>query len=237
MKNLLYIGLLLLAWGCNENEVPVYDLPKTSIQFNYKADELKLNYDFAFQYEIVKGEWFDEKVYYGDALRRDTVSLQVSVLGFTEEQDREFSLKTVPVKGQDSVLLADIEFLPSYQFKANHLVDTVQVVLIRPGKRGKYTVGITFDLHAGSSFELGAEEQVIYEVNITDRYPEPADWQYAEYFLGEYSEEKYAFYVTVLHKTLESWADWDNVTLRAALEEYNTAHPDAPKDFTFPEMD
>lgn len=237
MKQLLYIGLLLLVWGCEKNEVPVYDLQKSSIQFNYKPDAMKLDYDFSFQYRTIKGQWYDEYVYYGDSLQRDTISLYLSALGFAEGQDREFSLKTVPVKGQDSTLLADIEFLPSYHFRANHLVDTIQVVLLRPAQRGRYTIGITFDLDADSPFELGVEEQNVYQVNITDRYPKPDEWTEAEYFLGEYSEEKYAFYVTVLHKPLEYWASWDNGTLRQALDDYNTAHPDAPKDFTFPVLD
>lgn len=238
MKQLLYIGLFLLVWGCEKNEVPVYDLQKSSIQFNYKADAMKLDYDFAFQYETEKDPWgYEYRYYYGDSLQRDTISLYISALGFAEGQDREFSLKTVPVKGQDSTLLADIEFLPSYHLRANHLIDTIQVVLLRPAQRGRYTIGITFDLDADSAFELGVEEQNVYQVNISDRYPKPYDWSEAEYYLGEYSEEKYAFYVTVLQKPLEFWAFWDNAALRQALDEYNAANPDSPKDFTFPVLD
>lgn len=238
MKQLLYIGLILLVWGCEKNEVPVYEQQKSSIQFNYKPDAMKLDYDFAFQYKAEKDPWgYEYRYYYGDSLQRDTISLYISALGFAEGQDREFSLKTVPVKGQDSTMLADIEFMPSYHLRANHLIDTIQVVLLRPAQRGRYTIGITFDLDADSAFELGVEEQNIYQVNITDRYPKPVDWSEAEYYLGEYSEEKYAFYVTVLQKPLEYWASWDNEALRQALDEYNAAHPDAPKDFTFPVLD
>lgn len=237
MKKILYIALLLLVWGCEKSDVFVYDQPKSSIQFNYRPGEVKLDYNFAFQYEVVIDPWgYEDRVYYGDSLRRDTISLHLSVLGLKDDMDREFSLKLVPVKGQDSTMLAEVELFPPYHFRAGQLLDTIQVVLLRPEKRGKYTIGITFDLDDHSPFALGVEEQNIYRINITDRYPEPSDWQDAEYFLGKYSEEKYAFYVTVLQKPLQSWAYRDNAVLREALDTYNAAHPDAPKDFSFPEL-
>ena len=71
------------------------------------------------------------------------------------------------------------------------------MILVRPEQRGKYAVGITFDFEDGNSlFDSGAEEQSVYEVFVSDRYEEPADWD--QNALGEFSEEKYAFFVTVL---------------------------------------
>lgn len=237
MKKIWYIGLLLLAWGCEKNDVFVYDQPKSSIQFNYKPDKMKLEYNFAFQYkEKKKDPWGQLQPFYlGDSLRRDTVDLYISVLGLKEDIDREFSLKQVLVKGQDSSMVADVEFLPPYYLRAGQLLDTIQVVLLRPDKRGKYTIGVTFDVNDNSPFALGVQEQNVYQLNILDRYTEPADWRGYESFFGEFTEEKYAFYVTVLHKKFEGYMFYmDLDPLMEALDEYNAAHPDAPKDFYFP---
>ncbi|MEG2227478.1 MAG: DUF4843 domain-containing protein [Odoribacter sp.] len=242
MRNLIYMAILLLLGACQKEEVFLYDEAKSSIQFNYADAEIVLDYNFAMQYKIVEIDmgWGvqEDRFYYGDSLRRDTIPLVLSVLGLKDENERPFKLKTVLVKGQDSTKIADVEFLPSYSFQANSLKDTIQIVLLRPAERGEYTIGITFDVEGEEApFALGAEEKSIYRLNISDRYRKPASWDgMAELYLGEYSEEKYAFIVTLRGKpNIVFWECWlYNQDLRDALDAYNTAHPDSPKDFTFP---
>ncbi|MEI3420843.1 MAG: hypothetical protein V8R91_07230 [Butyricimonas faecihominis] len=55
--------------------------------------------------------------------------------------------------------------------------------------------------------------------------------------VGEFSEDKYAFMVTILGKLYDPYANWssDIATLLEALNEYNASHPGEEKDFTFPE--
>lgn len=243
MKKLLYIGLFLLMWGCERNDVFVYDQSKNSIQFDYSKGNMSLNFDFAFQYqEVIKYPGYPPaQEYYGDAFRDTIISLKVSILGLKSNVDQNVSLKLTALdEEQDTSGFACVELLPPYIFKANHLKDTLYVKLHRPEKRGEYAVGITFDLNDTSYYARGAEEQLVYWLHISDRYPKPEGWN--EYYFGEYSEEKYAFYVTALkHPYLKREPyDWqymyDNEDLRRALDEYNTAHPEAPKDFNFPEI-
>ena len=158
-------------------------------------------------------------------------------MGHASDVDREFKLKTVPLELLEELPLATVEFLPKYTFRANHLLDTIQVILIRPEQRGKYAIGITFDFEDESSlFDSGAEEQSVYQVMVSDRYEKPTDWAEGEDALGEFSEEKYAFFVTVLGKKFSPYLDWGtyNQVLRNKLAEFNEKHPDTPKDFTFP---
>lgn len=238
----ILIFFFLLCVACEKEGLVKYSQDKDSIQFDYEIEDMVLDYNFALQYEerTVSDEWGSWKVnyYLGDSIWRDTISLALSLIGDSSEKDRIFRMKTVPIDGQDSVTMAKVEFLSSYVFRANQLVDTVQIILLRPTQRGEYKIGLTFDVEGDSNFNLGVKERTVYQLNIADRYEKPSDWDSQVMYIGEYSEEKYAFMVTTLHTLFSRWSDWgkNNLILREALEKYNQMHPDAPKDFDFPEL-
>lgn len=238
MSKYIYIGFLLLFLSCQKEGIVGYNLEKDCIQFNYTQANMTYRFNFADGYVEKTDEWgYPSRYYLGDSLRRDTISLNLSLMGREGDADREFRLKTVPLVELDTLPLATVEFLPSYTFKANQLKDTIQIVLVRPEKRGHYAVGITFDLEGGDAmFDSGAEELSVYSLYISDRYEKPSQWDRRKDYLGEFSEEKYAFMISVLHIRFGYYSDWGthNKTLRDALEEYNNSHPDNPKDFTFP---
>lgn len=231
MKTIFYWGImLLLLAGCQKEEVSPYADALGGLQFDYKS--MTRSYNFSF----VRNE---EGKYLGDSLRSDTIRVALSLVGYVADRDREVVLDTTMIKGQSDTAIAQVTFLPPYVFRANRLKDTIKMVLYRPEKRGKYTIGITFDWDAMTgSFEKGTKERLVYRIDITDNYPQPEEW--AEKYLGEYTEEKYAFYVTVTGEIYKSLDKKDgpryNKLLRQALEEYNREHPDEPKDFDFPKI-
>ena len=178
-------------------------------------------------------------LYYGDSLRTDTMRLLVAVAGKTSEQAREYSLKTLPLA--DSIETAEIQFFNPYRIEAGQMQDTAIIVINRPAKRGEFGVKVTFDITNSPDFGSSIYGWNSHNLTVVDRYPEPNGWDENQY--GEYSEEKYAFWVTVLQTTYENrwnmfdqnWMPIDIVkVLNDALREYNTTHPDNKKDFTFP---
>ena len=240
MNKCMCIGIFLLLLGCQKEGILSFEQAKDGIQFNYNpnGDEMTLNYDFAFQ-AIEQRDKYNRVtyIYLGDSITVDTIPLCVSLLGEASDVDREFKLKAVPLDLVEELPLGEVKFLPQYIFRANQLLDTVQVVLVRPKSRGKYAVGITFDLEEGNAaFSSGVEEQNLYKVIISDRYEKPENWDECKNALGEFSEEKYAFMVTILHVKYSPSLDWGayNVVLREKLAEYNQNHPNALKDFDFP---
>ena len=238
MKRYFYIGFLLFLLGCQKEGIVEYNLDKDCLQFDYSTTEMSLSYNFAEQYIEVEGEYGQVDYYYlGDSLRRDTISLNLSLIGWEGSEDRVFKLKTVPLVELDTLPMAPVEFLESYIFRADQLKDTIQIVIVRPEARGRYGAGITFDVEGEDAiFDLGAEEKQVYELYISDSYEQPSDWDRNIAYLGEFSEEKYAFMVTVLNFLYSvniEWSDY-NEYLRNKLEEFNAANPDSPKDFTFP---
>lgn len=238
MKRYFYIGLLLFLLGCQREGIVEYNLEKDCLQFDYSTTNMSFSYNFAEQYVMVAGQWGQMEYYYlGDSLSRDTLSLNLSLIGWEGTEDREFKLKLVPLVELDTLPMATVEFLDPYIFRADQLKDTIKVVIVRPEARGRYGAGITFDVEDENAiFDLGAEEKQIYELYISDTYSKPTDWDRSIAYLGEFTEEKYAFMVSVLHFLYSVNIDWGgyNEYLRSALDEFNAEHPDAPKDFTFP---
>lgn len=240
MNKYIYIGFLFLLMACQKEGIVSFDQEKDCIQFNYdlEKDEMLYEYNFADQFIMGEDQWgYPTPVYLGDSISRDTISLHLALMGHASDVDREFKLKTVAVTELDTLPLATVEFYPSYTFRANRLLDTIQIILIRPETRGKFAVGVTFDFEDGNAiFDSGAEELSVYQLIILDRYEKPSQWDMQKSYLGEYSEEKYAFMVTVLQAKFSPWADWaaNNKILRTTLDEFNGEHPNTPKDFTFP---
>lgn len=236
MKNfVIYISMLLISLtACQEREVLPY-MEKDGLQFNYDTAHMSSAYDFMQQAETKNGRPY----YYGDDLLRDTIYIQVSVMGFPGVENREFALKTVYLEGEDSTATPPVEFMPSYTFTAGRTTQRIAVAVVRPQIRMDYTVGITFDLEQSDPmFELGVEEQAVYRLRVSNRYPEPPGWDRFLDYLGEYTEEKYAFLVTTTHNLFNSnlsTADWIsmNKTLRTAVDQYNQQH-EVKLDFTFP---
>lgn len=70
----------------------------------------------------------------------------------------------------------------------------------------------------------------------------PGWWAEKSNYLGDYSPEKEAFMqqiMPVYNATYQEWANWTdwNPIFRYELAAYNSAYPDAPYGFTFPEVD
>ena len=242
IKNVIYICLLALALGsCEQKDSFLYE-EKAGLYFyvpdvrdgeTVDPNALVKEVDFAFR---KTGEWnlmWYCETFYGDSLKADTLRLVVSLIGKVSDQPREYNLKAVAVDGE--LPMTELQFQNPYILKANALSDTALVIIPRPQQRGEYAVAITFN--DSENFDGIVSERNEYRLFISDRYPEPVGWD--SYTYGEYSEEKYAFWVTVLGITYDyRWYMYDNGlgSLIAALEEYNATHPDAPKDFTFPGM-
>lgn len=245
-----YIGLIFLIalFACQEDDLVWYSQEGDALHF-YIGDEttdvLERSFNFAFANVMQDdGNYY----YYGDSLDSWTYSGRESIVlelqGFPSPDERRYRLKTVLVKGQDSTKVAEVLFEDYYSLNPNQTKDTIQLTILRPPTRGTYVVGITVDTAGNDAFfkEMGTAEQSVYRLEVKDTYEEPSAWRYRTEWLGEFSEEKYAFMVTFSHKLFSEtnnhmWNETDiyNMELRNALETFNaTAAPEDRKTFTFP---
>ena len=243
MKNIWYICLLaLVMFGC-EQEDSFYYGEKAELYFvsavGDQAGNMSKNIDFAFRKTGQMDMNYMYNLYYGDSLRMDSVSLVVSLLGEVSDQPREYNLEIVT---PDSLPQTQVILRNPYVLEANATRDTIVIVVPRPEKRGEFQVDLAF-VESTDFSKSSLQNRGEFSIRISDRYPKPAAWE--DHIYGEYSEEKYAFWVTVLQAVYEDkWAFYDMYwmpttridELIAALNAYNAAHPNAPKDFTFPGM-
>lgn len=246
MKRYIYLIFLLGLFACQEDELVEYSQEQDALQFWADPDETNfLNWEMNFATvtyeEVVNG--VPQICYYGDSLASYTFDKVVLELqGFPTPDERQYKLKTVLVEGQDSSRVAEVIFEPYYSLAPNQLKDTVKITVLRPKTRGVYTVGIVVDTDGDDVFfEKGVEECAVLRLDIKDVYEKPEDWDQREEWLGEFSEEKYAFMVTYSRKpfsrnenSMWNLTDQYNVELRRALAAFNELHPGDEKDFTFP---
>lgn len=234
-KTCVLIILALLFASCAKDEMLKFDAEKDGVQFEYKKDQYKTVVDFAFQYKEVEDEWgYPMPHYYGDSIQIYQLPIIVSLVGHPSDKDRQFKLKSNQGEGLSPEL---VELDESYTFRAGRLVDTIQVTVKRPQQRGVFNAALAFDTEdPQSDFILGVAEKINFNIQIKDQYSKPEDWDGREAWLGEFSEEKYAFIVSVLHITYGYYTDWGqyNAQLRDELALYNQRNPQNPKTFSFP---
>ena len=244
-KYILYIGFLLPSFAsCQEKEIIGYSLERDGLQFNYDTNALRVTVDFMKEY-VTDTMWWGQPgnspydlipKYSGDSLVKKGVKLNLYLMGRAADYDREFRLKAKVEEGEDPTAVSFLEFEPSYVFRAGQLKDTVEVYVLNPKVRKEFTVSIVFDVeNSDPSLELGAAEKDEYRVRLINRYPQPREWD--DNVVGEYTEDKYAFMVTILKTLYNPYANWseDLKTLNEALAEYKALHPDEEVDFSFPE--
>lgn len=237
MNNKIYFIIILsmVLFSCSKEDVFLYDQNKEGIQFDAVSGRYSMDIDFSFQMTQKPDEWgYPTNYYFGDSIRFTTVKLPLSIMGWKADQDRKFKLKALVGDEYSSDL---VELEDSYVFRADRLKDTIELTVRRPDERGRFKVALSFDTEgAGTDFDFGAEEKTVFTFNLTDRYTKPSDWDGRIAWLGEFSEEKYAFLVTVLHIRYEYYVDWGmhNIKLRDELAKYNAENPNNQKNFTFP---
>lgn len=232
MKKIIYVMMLLLIFACQKEEAARYGESEDAVQFKMKSlSDLDLEINFA-----TKTFGDKVKVSLGDSLRQDTILVPVCVMGFASEVDREICFRQEHLPDSDTTKVADIRLIEPLYVRAGRLVDTIRIILLRPEIRQKvFSVGLRFDTeNSRFQFAKGATEQQLLKIRVRDEFVKPEGW--FDYFWGEYGVEKHAFMVTVLGRLddIGGYNDSEQPRLKHAYDEYNEAHPDAPKNFTFP---
>lgn len=233
-KYILLIGLLgFLLASCEKEDILGYQLEEDCIQFDLPSAEMSNQYNFADHYYVKDGISY----YTGDSLLCDTLTLPLAIIGWESDVPRAFKLKTLPVVDVDTLPMATVVLDSLYSFNADKLRDTIRVIFMRPEAGMRVGADITFDFESGDvDFDSGAEELSAYGLIVENLYTR--SWNWDDSYLGEFTQAKAAFIVTLLQNSLENlgnigWSNY-NATLREALEQYKADHPDVTVDFEFP---
>lgn len=236
MKTLTLLLIFVSIIACQEEEPFRYAQEQDGVYFKDQS----VGRNFAEMMVKVGGK----DTYIGDSLRADTVSVPIRLLGNRADYRREIFFKFQPLEGQDSSRLANVELLSKCVLDSAKAEAKVRIILHRPEERQEdFAIGLTFD-YDKMEFEPGVTEKQIYQIVLKDKYTKPVEWDdFFITYLGAWSASKHAFVLTYFqkkdipgYKSPLAWTRMYYPNLKAALEEYNAAHPDNPKDFTLPEL-
>ena len=193
--------------------------------------------------------------YFGDTGEQtiDTVELVVGYTGMLQTEGFTYRLQSWPEDAgdqvcpfsyvRDSQTPSDVPDGFAY-FEGGAVNDTIRL-LMEPDTYGEFYFTVGFD-STGVQY-AGAEEYNRWRLTVYNSYDVDYGIEWPETWLGEFSQEKHAFMQSTIHlccdrtfvNALPSCAAedikryiWEPLT--EALAAYNSEHPEAPLDFTFP---
>ncbi len=234
------VAVLMLS-SC-EKEYNLYDGAEY-LQFGPEQKRIyNANYNLA---DTVKTYTF---VYENSEVMQDTIYFDLYALGGPKDHDRPFVLSQVLVKGEENAEAGvhyydfnDPEVAELYSVKAGVSHYALPIVLKRDTSLRSRTVVLKLKLESNEYFETGDVDLLWRKVYFTDELIRPNLWtaSYEKTFFGKYSWVKHRF---MIDQTGQHWDDefftsimvdyglvqyWA-AKVKAAVLEYNTAHPDAP---------
>lgn len=192
MKRLLLYALVLLFASCSKDPGLTYS-DKNGIYFAYSY---KLKID-NINTKIIE---FDSVTYsFGmldESILRDTAKIVVNVMGNTADKDRFYRVSVNP----DSTTAVEGEHYeaiqPLQKVKANRLVDTLKIVVLRKNLNGSHIARenkrIGLKIEQSDDFNVGITRGSQIQLVINNYLSEPQWWnKYAQFGLYFYHPEKW----------------------------------------------
>lgn len=226
-KYLLHIPclltVLLVLTACSQDEVDYYNNGYNGIYFNYDdEDELSNTVNFA-DYVLTEPTEIEQ-------------TLKLRLLGYIADTDRRFALKTREVEGYP---LANITLGEGVLPAGAYELDLTYTVA-KPEEMGvTYAAEIYLDPTDGTS-DLGEGNEGFdkFTVYVSETYSEPSGWYNVDYYVGEWSIEKYKLLAQISGKTdFYTYSNWSfDYAFEAVkqLRAYNQEHPDEPSTIDLP---
>ena len=219
----------------------------------FGADQMEAAYEF--YSGLVLSDGGTPAYYFGNTGEQtiDTIELVVGYTGMLQTEGFYYRLKGFPEEMgdgvcpfayvRDSLTPSDVPEDAAY-FEGGAVNDTVRLIM-EPDTYGDFYFTVGFD-STGVQY-AGAEEYNRWRLTVYNSYDVDYGIEWPETWLGEFSQEKHAFMQSTIHlccdrtfvNALPSCAAedikryiWEPLTV--ALAAYNSEHPEAPLDFTFP---
>lgn len=218
MKRLVCIFCIWVSMaGCQEEKEYLFQ-DVARVQFVGQGDLVPEDLVYSFVW-LGKDRW------------RDTVYLSLRVLGGPAEVDRclkvsqieEYDVtyerdnkgyiidsvvvvkKNKAVPGIHYVAFDDPEVQNLMRVRANHVVDSLPVILLRDSSLTKEKMRLKIKLENSDDFQLGERGWLTKTVIFSDKLEKPDSWNYTtDRYLGKYSESKYELMILVVKDFLGS---------------------------------
>ena len=216
MKKLIYIFIVLTSIvGCSEEKEYLFrDVAR--IQFVAQGNNIPEDLLYSF-------------VYTRKDKLRDTVYLPLRVLGGPLNIDRQFNVSQIEeynviyeydnkghvidstiimvenkaIPGIHYVAFDDPEVLELMKVRANLVIDSLPVILLRDKSLLKEKVRLKVILESSDEFQLGERGCLTKTIIFSDKLEQPTSWNYVtNLYLGRYSEPKHELIMRVVKEQL-----------------------------------
>jgi hypothetical protein len=209
----------------------------------YYSDVARIQFDVAA--DTLKRSTF----YYDDAsVTEDTVFFNIIAIGGIKNTDRTFTLVQEQLPGEINaepgkhyVAFNDPRAARNYVIKAGAVQARVPVILLRDPGLKSGTVKLRLAVQPDENFQQGQLTLQWRKVEFTDKLSKPDSWNdfIIKNGFGKYSVAKHEFMIrttgdkwdndfVALLQSDEGSRKYYQTTLKAALIEYNKAHPGNP---------
>jgi len=246
MRNIIYLIVLCSGFlaGCKQ-EYPFYSEEMMPyLNFIYAKDRFGQVTDSVVNYTFV---------YSGQAVKDDTVWLEVKHIGHIPATDLHFTLKQVEeaegeqaVPGVHYVALDAPEVAARCVMKAGEITAKVPLILLRDASLQQQDVRLRVAVVDGGDYLAGVDGQIEKLFVLSDRLVQPEHWdRYIDAFVyGPWSRKKHEFLIeTIRDKQIDdeyfknlletpdmAYYAYLNSWIKIKLAEYNADpnHTDAP---------
>lgn len=247
MKKLIYtylIGAAALTLGsCKENDIPVYDVQRTSLNIWFGTETTTLD-SLTYNYSYTLGE--------------DSVTFYARVAGLPADHDRTFTVEAVDGNIAEATGSYRTE---TYTIPAGEVMVECPIYFdtSKLNDPNSFTVNdghLYFKVAPNNDFAEGAEEMSELVVVLKNYLAKPDNWDTAKSpyyplknFFGDYSKEKYQFMIQTLgmmefsininatvpydeenNEVSYNYAGYMQEKMQQALNEYNATHDEPLKD-------
>lgn len=204
MKKYIFLGMMILCWGCEQNDIAVYQ------------EDIRMD----FPYTTASCDFSDQD-YLTQVVEKET-EIEVRLVGYKLESPLNYVLKGT--YEDEVVFRAEARIEPFYVMPADTVNSKAKIYVKRPELLNtEYSLDLVFDMeNPVQQFQPGRTENRQCRLRVTYRL-KPSSWN--TYF-GVYSNNKYQFMMDEFGTTYENIPQTDESKdrVREAYADYRKTH-------------
>jgi hypothetical protein len=134
-------------------------------------------------------------------LDRDTVFMQVKIIGNPANYDRFFNVVILDslTSAKPNVHYEELEL--AYKVPADSIYGRIPIILNNSDHTLKDSVfQISLQLLESEDFQLGVKERLSAKLSFTDRLVQPSSWFVLRYFFGSYNRKKHEIFIQLYER-------------------------------------
>lgn len=202
MKKLIYtVAAALVLGACSEQTIPVYDGSASYVYFAEDSTEIT-----RFSFKTIPGQ------------SEYKVLLPVEIVGMTPTQTLGYKLEIDPARTTISSDAYELDSNPV--IRAGQFKDTTFVIVKKIPAMDNGELDIAVRIVSGGAYLPGPTTNTLHIVRVSNTLSQPGWWNddFANAFLGEYTEKKYEEFIKATQ--VSDLTDMDNSAIASLCRQF-----------------